>query len=202
MKKMDKYEELAQAIVDYEMVGYYNLIDAYDTPENALECITDAIRSGEFDLADLCIEYSQAIAHENLSDEARELARRAIRLADGIARDRFVGMVNTYRALGYRIVEFEPPYQKGYGSSSWICAFDTHGISADEIPIESFANEFWLNDLRNYANWHGPVSEVWHADVTDDWGEMLGGYDYFGLFPVMQLCNMLWTDEHEMSKED
>jgi len=187
---MDKYDELAQAIVDYAMVGYYDLIDAYDTPENALECITDSLRNGEIDLEELCIELNRTILHEDLSDEAKKLARRVVRKADGIAQDKFVNMVNKYRALGYRIVEFEPPYQEDYGSSSWICAFDTHGINADEIPIESFANEFWLNDLRDYANWHGPVSEVWHADVTDDWSEMLGGYDYFGLFPVMQLVTV------------
>lgn len=185
---MDKYSELAQAIVDYEEIGHYDLIDAYDTIENALECIAQNLRNGDIDLADLCHDYNQMILHEDLSDEAKELARRIVRIANEIAQDRFVGMVNKYRALGYRIVEFEPPYQEGYGSSSWICAFDTHGVNADELPIESFANEFWLKDLRDYASWDGPVSDVWHADVTDDLGEMLGGYDYFGLFPVMQLA--------------
>lgn len=186
---MDKYDELAQAIVDYEMVGYYDLIDAYDTKENALEHIASSLRNGDIDIEDLCIDYSRTILHEGLDSEARALARRVVRLADAIIQDRFVIMVNAYRALGYRIVEFEPPDQEDYGHSSWIAAFDTHGVNADELPIEAFANEFWLKDLRDYASWKGPVSEVWHADVTDDLGEILGGYDYSSSFPVMQLAS-------------
>jgi len=100
--------------------------------------------------------------------------------------EEFVQMVNTYRALGYRMVEFEP-VDAGYGS--WIAAFNTHGINADELPIEAFANEDWLKDLRYYASYDGSVSDVWHADVTDDMGEMLGGYDFTADFPVMELVN-------------
>ena len=103
--------------------------------------------------------------------------------------EEFVQMVNTYRALGYRMVEFEPPYDEEYGTSSWIAAFNTHGVNADELPIEAFANERWLKDLRGYASYRGPVSDVWHADVTDDMGEMLGGYDFTACFPVLELVN-------------
>lgn len=101
--------------------------------------------------------------------------------------DEFIQMVNTYRALGYRMVEFEPA-DEGYGTSSWLCAYDTHGVNADELPIEAFANEAWLSDLRGYASYSGPVSEVWHADVTDDMGEM-SGYDWTACYPVQQLVN-------------
>lgn len=99
--------------------------------------------------------------------------------------EEFIQMVDLYRALGYRIVEFEAP-DEGYGTSPWICAFDTHGVNADEIPVEAFANELWLADLRGYASYNGPVSDVWHADVTDDPGEM-SGFDHTGNFSVMEL---------------
>ncbi len=100
----------------------------------------------------------------------------------------FEQKVNTYRALGYRIVEFEAT-EEDYGTSSWIAAFDTHGVNADELPIEAFANKFWMEDLRDYASYSGPVSEVQHWDVTDDMGEM-DGYDCTGDFPVMQLVDL------------
>lgn len=99
--------------------------------------------------------------------------------------DEFMQMVDLYRALGYRIVEFEPP-DEGYGVSSWIAAFDTHGVNADELPVTAFANELWLEDLRGYASYKGPVELVWHCDVTDDPREM-SGYDWTGNFSVQQL---------------
>lgn len=99
--------------------------------------------------------------------------------------EEFMQMVDLYRALGYRIVEFEAP-DEGEGTSAWICAFDTHGVNADEIPIESFANELWLETLRGYAAYGGPVSEVWHADVTDDPGEM-SNFDWCGNYSPLEL---------------
>lgn len=97
---------------------------------------------------------------------------------------KFRRMVNTYRALGYRMVVFDVP-----NDASWLCCFDTNGIDADSLPIEAFANEDWLRDLRNYASWSGPVEDVTHMDVTDDDGEMVGCYDYTANFPVMQLVS-------------
>lgn len=81
---MDKYDELAQAIVDYEEVGYYDLVDAYDTIENAFECISSDLHSGGIDLADLCENFSQALLYEDLSDEERELATRVLQLASNL----------------------------------------------------------------------------------------------------------------------
>ena len=101
--------------------------------------------------------------------------------------DEFEQMVNIYRALGYRIVEFEPP-DEGYGVSSWIAAFDTHGVNANELPITAFANDIWLEDLRGYASYKGPVELVWHCDVTDDFGEM-SNYDWTGNFAPQQLVD-------------
>ena len=77
---MDMYDELAWAIVDYEEVGYYDLIDAYDTVENAFERISSDLRSGMIDLGDLYEEFSQTILCEDLSEEAFELANRVLQL--------------------------------------------------------------------------------------------------------------------------
>lgn len=181
---MDKYDELAQAIVDYEEIGYYDLIDAYDTLENAFECISSDLRAGKIDLEDLCIKFNQSILYEDLDDDARELAYHITRLANDVAEDKFINMVNIYRALGYRMVVFDVP-----NGASWLCCFDTKGVDADHFPIEAFANEDWLRDLHNYASWSGPLEDVEHMDVTDDEGEMIGGYDYFANFPVMQLAS-------------
>lgn len=97
---------------------------------------------------------------------------------------KFLRMVDMYRALGYRMVVFDVP-----NGASWLCCFDTHGVDADHLPIEAFANVDWLRDLHNYASWSGPIDDVEHMDVTDDESEMLGGYDYEANFPVMQLAS-------------
>lgn len=175
---------LAQAIVDYEMVGYYDLIDAYDTPENALECIIRSLSNGDINLADLCYDYNQTILHENLSDDAKELARRVVSLADDLAWDRFVTMVNTYRALGYRIVAFERECEGG-----WIMAFDTHGKDATEFPKEAFD----IPECRQWCKDYGWDSvtddDVLIFDQTDDVDFIYDSYDYFANFPVMQLVS-------------
>ena len=101
---------------------------------------------------------------------------------DDKARDKFATMVNTYRALGYRMVVFDVP-----NGASFLCAFDTKGVDADHFPIEAFANEDWLNDLHSYASWSGSIEDIEHMDVTDDLDEMLN-YDYYANFPVMQLA--------------
>lgn len=181
---MDKYEELAQAIVDYEMVGYYDLIDTYDNPENALECITNSLRRGEINLDNLCRDYNQTIWNEDLSDEAKELARRVVRLADDLAWDKFENMVNVYRALGYRIVAFERECEGG-----WIMAFDTHGKEATELPKAAFdvpANREWCK----FLGWNSVTDDdVLVFDETDDLGDVYGSYDYSASFPVQQLAN-------------
>lgn len=108
----------------------------------------------------------------------------------------FIQMVNLYRALGYRMVEFETP-DEGRGSSSWIAAFDTHNISADKLPVTAFASEGWLEDLHGYASYNGPLALVWHCDVTDDMSEMLYGYDFTADFPVLQVVGTkLVFDSH------
>lgn len=96
---------------------------------------------------------------------------------------KFINMVNTYRALGYRMVAFDCP-----NDASWLCCFDTKGVDADHFPIEAFANEVWLHDLHNYASWSGPLEDVEHMDVTDDEDEMISGYDYCANYPVLQLA--------------
>lgn len=101
-----------------------------------------------------------------------------------VAEDRFIRMVDTYRALGYRMVVFDCP-----NDASWLCCFDTGGRSADSLPVEAFANDDWLNDVRDYASWSGPVCDIEHMDVTDDEGEMLGGYDFEAEFPVLSLVD-------------
>lgn len=180
---MSKYDELAQAIVDYEEIGHYDLLDAYDTIENALECITDSLRKGNINLNDLCLEYNRTILHEDLSDEAKELARRVVRLADDIAWDRFVNMANKYRALGYRIVAFEKECEGG-----WIMAFDTHGKDATELPKKAFdipETEGWCR----FYGWNSVTDDdVLIFDQTDDIGFIYGSYDYFKLLPVFQLA--------------
>lgn len=103
---------------------------------------------------------------------------------DDKARDKFATMVNTYRALGYRMVVFDVP-----NGASFLCAFDTKGVDADHFPIEAFANEDWLNDLHSYASWSGSIEYIEHMDVTDDLDEMLN-YDYYANFPVMQLATV------------
>lgn len=95
----------------------------------------------------------------------------------------FERMVDTYRALGYRMVAFDCP-----NDASWLCCFDTKGVDADHLPIEAFANELWLSDLHNYASWSGPLEDVGHMDVTDDFDEMEIGYDFTANYPVLQLA--------------
>lgn len=97
---------------------------------------------------------------------------------------KFRRMVNTYKALGYRMVAFDCP-----NDASWLCCYDTKGVDAGHFPIEAFANEDWLRDLHNYASWSGPLEDVEHMDVTDDDDEMVCGYNYTSDFPVMQLAS-------------
>lgn len=192
---MDKREELAQTILDYEEVGYYDLFDAYDTREEAFEAIS-AYVADIWNIRKLWPHYLGILHYETLSEEEKpllenicELCEQIIHEHDMAAQNAFEQMVNKYRALGYRMVVFEPPYVEDYGSSSWLAAFDTHGVNADELPIEAFASDGWLKDLRGYASYDGPISEVEHWDVTDDLGEMIGGYDYEANYPVNELVN-------------
>lgn len=97
---------------------------------------------------------------------------------------KFIRKLNTYRALGYRMVAFDCP-----NSASWVCCFNTKGVNADHLPIEAFANEDWLRDLHNYASWSGPLDEVEHMDVTDDPDEVIIGYDFTAEFPVQELVS-------------
>lgn len=186
---MSKYDELAQAIVDYEMIGYYDLIDAYDNPDNAFAQIKTDLEGDIGDVTKAKVHYESTLFYEEPDDDEAILLNRIIDLCkeieheyDNKARDKFVTMVNTYRALGYRMVVFDAP-----NGASWLCAFDTKGIDADHF-IEAFANEDWLNDLHDYASWSGPIEDIEHMDVTDDEDEMIGGYDYYANFPVMQLA--------------
>lgn len=101
----------------------------------------------------------------------------------------FKKMVKRYKAMGVRMVCFDNPeeYEGEFIGGSWITAFYTHGISADELPIERFD----VPAVRNWMHWngyYGPISNVSHFDVTDDFGE-LSNYGYYpGNFPPLQLA--------------
>lgn len=95
---------------------------------------------------------------------------------------KFIRMVETYKALGYRIVCFEKECEGG-----WMQAFDTHGINADELPKSSFVvpeNESWE---RCYG-WKIEDDDVLVFDETDDPWFLIGSYDYTANFPVLQLA--------------
>ena len=92
-------------------------------------------------------------------------------------------VVNTYRALGYRMVCFDNPEVPG---GSWVMTFDTHGRDADELPIEAFD----IPEVHQWMEWYyftGPISEVSHLDATDDMDE-LSNYD-IGKLPVFKLAD-------------
>lgn len=98
---------------------------------------------------------------------------------------RFVRKLDAYRALGYRIVAFERECEGG-----WIMAFDTHGVNAEQIPKAAFD----IPEVREWCKFCGWDSvtddDVLIFDDTDDPGEIYGGYDYTGSFPVMQLASV------------
>lgn len=102
---------------------------------------------------------------------------------DEMVWNRFVNMVNKYRALGYRIVAFERECEGG-----WIMAFDTHGKDATELPKEAFdvpAAQEWCR----FLGWNSVTDDdVLIFDETDDLGDIYAGYDYYANFPVMQLA--------------
>lgn len=95
---------------------------------------------------------------------------------------RFVTRVNTYRAVGVRIVAFERECEGG-----WIMAFDTHGIDATDLPKSVFdvpAVKPWCK----FYGWDGVTDDdVLIFDETDDLDFIYDSYDYTGSFPVMQL---------------
>lgn len=97
--------------------------------------------------------------------------------------NKFVTMVNTYRALGYRIVAFEKECEGG-----WIMAFDTHGKDATELPKEAFDIPA-VRDWCKFCGW-GSVTDddVLIFDQTDDVDFIYDSYDYSKLLPVFQLA--------------
>lgn len=97
--------------------------------------------------------------------------------------DRFVEMVGRYKSMGVRMVCFDNPENVG---GSWIMAFNTHGTNANQIPIERFDTPYVKSWMRWYG-FDGPMSEVSHMDVTEDFDEMYE-YDYEGRFLVNQLA--------------
>ena len=80
---MNKYEELALAIVDYEMVGYYDLIDAYGSEANAYHCIVNDLYSNKIDVS----WYKELLEYEEPDEEETVMLNRIIELADEIEKE-------------------------------------------------------------------------------------------------------------------
>lgn len=103
--------------------------------------------------------------------------------------ERFEQMVADYKAMGVRMVCFDNPeeYEGCEAGGSWLMAFYTHGVSANDIPIKRFD----VPAVRNWMRWNaydGPISNVTHFDVTDDFCEM-SNYDYCPeYYTVLQLA--------------
>ena len=101
------------------------------------------------------------------------------------AEDRFETMVDTYRALGYRMVAFEM-YDGDCNQGGWIMAFNTHGKDATDFPISAFDNE-WVREWCDFYGWDLYDDNVRIYDDTDDVGGMIGSYDFTSSFPVLEL---------------
>ena len=189
---MSKYDELAQAIVDYEEIGHYDLIDAYDTIENAFAQIKTDLEGDIRDVTKAKVHYESTLFYEEPDDDEAILLNRIIDLCKEIEReydnkawDKFVTMTNTYRALGYRIVAFEREVEGG-----WIMAFDTHGKNATELPKEAF-NIPEVMEWCKFLGWNSVTDDdVMVFDETDDLDDIHGSYDYCANFPVMQLATV------------
>lgn len=189
---MSKYDELAQAIVDYEEIGHYDLIDAYDTIENAFAQIKTDLEGDIRDVTKAKVHYESTLFYEEPDDDEAILLNRIIDLCkeierdyDNAAWDRFVNMTNKYRALGYRVVAFERECEGG-----WIMAFDTHGKDATELPKAAFD----IPETKPWCNLYGWNSvtddDVLIFDQTDDVDFIYDSYDYSKLLPVFQLATV------------
>lgn len=101
---------------------------------------------------------------------------------------KFERMVDTYRALGYRIVAFEMYDEvNDCHEGGWIQAFDTHGVNAEELPKEAFkvpANEPW----EKAYGWDILDDGVRVYDETDEVDWIFGSYDITGNMPVNELA--------------
>ena len=98
---------------------------------------------------------------------------------------RFERMVDTYRALGYRMVAFEK-YDGDCNQGGWIMAFNTHGRDATDFPISAFDNKS-VRDWCAFCGWNLYDEGVCIYDDTDDVGGMIGSYDFTAKFPVHEL---------------
>lgn len=189
---MSKYDELAQAIVDYELIGYYDLIDAYGDADTAFESIKQDLEGDISDVKHARIEYQTILTFEEPDNDEKALLDLIVGLCKEIegefderAWNKFVTMVDTYRALGYRIVAFEKECEGG-----WIMAFDTHGKDATELPKAAYDIPA-VRDWCEFYGWNSVTDDdVLVFDETDDVDFIYDSYDYYAEFPVMQLATI------------
>ena len=80
---MDKREELAQTILDYEEVGYYDLFDAYNTKDEAFEAILSSVSDAR-EVRKLRRYYNDILCYESISDEEKPLLERINELCEQI----------------------------------------------------------------------------------------------------------------------
>ena len=77
---MDKYEQLADAIVEYELIGYYDLMDAYDDEQQAFHYILDDLRNNPIDVS----YYEEMLKYEQPNDDEVVILNRILDLAAAI----------------------------------------------------------------------------------------------------------------------
>lgn len=77
---MDKYEQLADAIVEYELIGYYDLIDAYGSEREAFRCISNDLRNNPIDVS----YYEEMLKYEQPNDDEVVILNRILDLAAAI----------------------------------------------------------------------------------------------------------------------
>lgn len=96
----------------------------------------------------------------------------------------FCRMVDLYRALGYRMVEFARECEGG-----WLMAFDTHGVNAETLPKEAFDTDA-TKEWCAFLGWGGSVTDedVLIYDETDDPGWLVGSFDPEANYPIQHLA--------------
>lgn len=96
--------------------------------------------------------------------------------------EEFIDMVNDYKAKGIRMVCFERECEGG-----WVMAFDTGGVSAEELPKSAFD----VPEVEPWCRFNGWDSvlddDVRIFDDTDDPQFLIDSYDYTANFPVLQI---------------
>lgn len=146
--------------------------------------ILDRLTEDEADLWDVGPMYrigidGHTVRRERVTIEAFE---DELTLTD---ESKFERMVDTYRALGYRMVSFEK-YDGETNKGGWLMAFNTHGKPATDFPISAFDNDA-VRRWCAFCGWNLYDSDIRVYDDTDEVAFMLGSYDFTARFPVFEL---------------